>query len=230
MSCHVFVDFDGTIVPEDSTNQLLATFADASWLDIEDDWQSGLIGSRECMERQIDLVRATPRQLDRFIKGVEIDPEFAGFVRMCRSNGAAVSVVSDGLDRTVSRVLAAAGLELPFYANRLEWQGGTSWKLGFPYSKGDCRELMGNCKCACAAGPATTVRILVGDGRSDFCMARSAHFVLAKGSLLEHCREYDLPHMPFEEFGEARRILSRWFKSQARAAVPASAAAAIGDK
>ena len=35
-----------------------------------------MIGSRECLVRQIDLVRATPAQLDDFIEHIEIDPGF----------------------------------------------------------------------------------------------------------------------------------------------------------
>ena len=58
--CHVFVDFDGTIVPCDATDFLFERFALPEWRDVERDWQAGKIGSRECMTRQVDLLRATP--------------------------------------------------------------------------------------------------------------------------------------------------------------------------
>jgi 2-hydroxy-3-keto-5-methylthiopentenyl-1-phosphate phosphatase len=214
MNCHVFVDFDGTIVPEDATNKLLDRFAPASWLDIEEEWQSGRIGSRECMERQIDLIRARPEELDVFLAGVRIDPAFSAFVDICRRNFARVTVVSDGMDRSVRTVLKAAKIDLPFFANRLEWLGGDRWRLAFPHAKDDCTALMGNCKCAVARGPASTVRIMIGDGRSDFCIASSAHFVLAKDKLLDHCRLNDLPHMAFKSFTDANRIISQWFAQQ----------------
>ena len=40
--------------------------------------------------------------------------------------------------------------------------------------------------------------IVVGDGRSDFCIAERAQLVLAKGQLAAHCRAKDLPHWPIE--------------------------------
>jgi hypothetical protein len=30
-----------------------------SWRDVEEEWQAGEIGSRECMTRQVSLLRAT---------------------------------------------------------------------------------------------------------------------------------------------------------------------------
>jgi 2-hydroxy-3-keto-5-methylthiopentenyl-1-phosphate phosphatase len=230
MNCHVFVDFDGTIVPDDATNQLLDRFAPPSWLEIEDDWQSGRIGSRECMERQVALVRARPEELDAFLAGVKIDPDFSSFVDLCKTNGARVTVVSDGLDRSVRTVLKAAKLDLPYVANRLEWLGGDRWRLAFPHAKDDCSALMGNCKCAVARGPAGTVRIMIGDGRSDFCIAGTAHFVLAKSSLLKHCRANDLPHKAFKNFAEASRIITQWFTQQKQTQTYAAAPASVGDK
>ena len=182
------------------------------------------------MERQIDLIRARPEELDAFLAGVRIDPDFAAFVDICRRNAARVTVVSDGLDRSVRTVLKAAKLDLPFFANRLEWLGKDRWRLAFPHAKDDCVALMGNCKCAVARGPASTVRIMIGDGRSDFCIASSAHFVLAKSQLLEHCRKNDLPHMAFRSFAEANRIIAQWFAQQGKSEAHASAADAVGGK
>ena len=82
LNCHVFVDFDGTIAPVDTTDLLLERFADPKWLEIEEEWKSGRIGSRECLVRQIDLVRAAPEELDDFVSRIDIDP---GFGNLCRA-------------------------------------------------------------------------------------------------------------------------------------------------
>ena len=63
VKCHVFVDFDGTIAPSDATDMLFEQFADPSWREVEEEWQAGVIGSRECMTRQVSLLRATPQEL-----------------------------------------------------------------------------------------------------------------------------------------------------------------------
>ncbi|MCL4764887.1 MAG: HAD-IB family phosphatase [Hyphomicrobiaceae bacterium] len=228
MRFHVFVDFDGTIAPLDTTDLLLERFADPRWLDIEEQWKTGLIGSRECMVRQVDLVRATPADIDRFVDEIEIDPGFRGFVRLLSGLGHAVTVVSDGLDRTVGTVLKRAGIDVPFRANRLAWVGGNRWRLTFPHARSDCRALAGNCKCQFADAERVNARIVVGDGRSDYCLAGRADLVLAKGSLVSHCAELDLPHVVFRDFSEASELLMHWIA--ARVGSPTERPAQMGDE
>jgi len=215
IKCQVLVDFDGTIATVDTTDLLLERFADPEWHAIEDDWKAGRIGSRECMVRQVDLVRATPEALDAFVAGIEIDPDFPAFVELCRSEGLGVSVVSDGLDRTVGAVLRRHGLDLPYYANQLTQVGDDRWRLAFPFARGDCRTLSGNCKCRFAEAPAGTVRVVVGDGRSDFCVAGEAELVLAKGALQRHCEANGLAHFPIQSFAEATPLLRAWLAEAA---------------
>ncbi len=210
VKCRVLVDFDGTIAAVDTTDLLLETFAQAGWEAIEEQWKAGEIGSRECMLRQIDLIRASPEVLDSFVAGLEIDPDFPAFVALCQSEGLDVVVVSDGLDRTVGAVLARHGLDLPYFANQLEWLGGERWRLGFPHARGDCRSLAGNCKCRFADAPTGTVRVVVGDGRSDFCVAGGAEMVLAKGALAAHCASNGIAHLPIQSFGEALPLFKAW--------------------
>src|SRR5215475_6000382 len=128
-SLQVLVDFDGTIAPDDPTDQLFARFAGAEWRDIEEAWQSGAISSRECMARQVALLRTSPERLDREIRKVRIDPAFAPFLAFCRRHGADVKVVSDGFERVVSAVLRKANISVPIFANSLKWQGDDRWSL-----------------------------------------------------------------------------------------------------
>ncbi len=60
------------------------------------------------------------------------------------------------------------------------------------------------------------VRIVVGDGRSDFCVAERADLVLAKGELVRHCQSADLPYFKFQSFSEATPLLGSWFEDGAR--------------
>jgi 2,3-diketo-5-methylthio-1-phosphopentane phosphatase len=210
----VLVDFDGTIAPVDTTDLLLERFAAPAWREIEDDWKAGRIGSRECLVRQIDLVRATPAQLDAFISDIDIDPGFVGFARLCERLGHSVTIVSDGLDRAIEAVLARHHLALPFYANHLEWRGADRWRLTFPHARSDCTALSGNCKCRFTEGDPRELSIMVGDGRSDFCVAGRADLVLAKSALLRHCNAANLPHFAFADFGEATDLLAGWLETR----------------
>ncbi len=209
VKCRVLVDFDGTIAPIDTTDLLLERFAAPEWHDIEDDWKAGRIGSRECMVRQIDLVRATPAVMDSFARSIDIDRGFTGFVELFRRLGHALVVVSDGLDRTIRTVLDRYNIDVPYFANHLQWRGDDRWRLTFPHARSDCTPLSGNCKCNFSARHGA-LTILIGDGRSDFCLADRADLVLAKSSLLEHCRKNNLPHIPFQTFDQATALLAAW--------------------
>ncbi len=206
----MFVDFDGTIALEDTTDVILERFADPQWRAIESDWLAGLIGSRECMARQVDLIRARPEQLDELAKDIPLDPHFLDFSALCRNQGIPLTVVSDGLDRVATAMLQRAGANVPVLANRLEWLGKDRWRLAFPYSADDCRAASGNCKCRAVGKEPGTIRILVGDGRSDFCAAETADLVFAKGALAEHCHSKGLTYSTFGNFAGATALLTEW--------------------
>src|SRR5262245_14735637 len=214
--CHLLIDFDGTIAPDDPTDRLLEQFAHPAWLEIEAAWQAGRISSRECMARHTELLRVTPENLDAAIRCMRIDPSFHTFVDFCRRHGLDLTIVSDGFDRVVRTLLELEGLALRFFANHLEWQGGDRWRLGFPYAHADCRFQVGNCKCSHGMDQPRAC-VVIGDGRSDFCMAERADYVIAKGALAQFCRERGLQHASFHTFDDVRARLARWLARRAQA-------------
>ena len=115
LQCRVLVDVDGTIATVDSTDAQLDRFALPAWHAIESVWKFDEIGSRECLMRPIDLIRATPDAAPAFL------------------------------------------------------------------------------------------RVFVGDGRLDFCVAEQADFVRAKKTLIDHARLQDLLSTAFTSFADAGR-------------------------
>ena len=210
MPPQIVCDFDGTIARDDVTDTLLERFALPEWRGIEGDWKAGRIGSRECMVRQVALLRATRRDIDRCLDDLAIDPAFPTFVAWARRLGAHLMVVSDGLDYAIRRILGRFGLDdLPIFANRLQMMGSDRYRLTFPHASHGCTKGSGTCKCriATTADRPRALRILIGDGASDYCAATSVHLVLAKDKLLAHCRTNNLPHVAFTDFTEATRLL-----------------------
>lgn len=210
MSVRILCDFDGTIALDDVTDRLLEHFALPQWREVEAEWLAGAIGSRECMARQVDMLRATRADIDRVVDAVPIDPHFPAFVAHAEASGAEVVVVSDGLDYAIRRLLGRCSLgHLPVFANRLEFVGEGRCRLSFPHASGDCAKASGTCKCTIAAtGEAGRTRILIGDGTSDFCAAASVDMVFAKDRLLDHCRAHGLPHRPMADFSDAILLLT----------------------
>lgn len=204
MTFSVSCDFDGTITAEDTVDAILESFADPAWLQIEAEWKAGRIGSRECLLEQTRLIRVAPDVLDAWLDEREVDPEALGFFEDCAHLGIPVSVVSDGYDRAVRRVLARIGVAgVPVVANRLVPAGDDRWAALFPYSVATCPS--GVCKCTAVSGVQTLVHI--GDGRSDVCVSDVADIVFAKDHLLESRTRRGLPSIPFESFAEIRAQL-----------------------
>lgn len=210
MNTQVYVDFDGTIMTSDTTDFLLERFALPEWHAVEDEWAAGRIGSRECMARQVDLIRATPEALDAAVAELEMDAGFPGFLAVCEALGVGATIVSDGLDRVIEATLRRHKVDVPFFANRLVPTGGDRWRLEFPNARSDCAVGAGHCKCAHPDGRPGWLSIVVGDGRSDFCIARRADLVLAKSKLIEECQKSGMPHFAFRSFDEATEHLKGW--------------------
>ncbi len=224
MVSSVLIDFDGTVTLEDTTDLLLERFADPLWRKIEEDWVAGRIGSRECLSRQIDLVRATRADFEALADEVPLDPAFADFVAAGRDLGLQMVIGSDGFDALIARVLARIGVKLPVVSNRLIVCAANRWRAEFPHYLGDCRSQSGNCKCALFnSGPT----VLVGDGRSDFCAAPQATLVLAKKSLAMYCRDAGIEHIAIEGFADATRALRAFCKAEDRAAATAQEGGAL---
>ncbi|PYV20804.1 MAG: 2,3-diketo-5-methylthio-1-phosphopentane phosphatase, partial [Acidobacteria bacterium] len=107
----VFCDFDGTVTQIDVTDEILTRLADPAWRDVEQEWVRGEIGSRECLERQMALVRASARELKALIDAIPVDPGFVDFCRFVEDRALPFYVVSDGFDYVIRRVLRRSGVD-----------------------------------------------------------------------------------------------------------------------
>ena len=207
------IDFDGTLSPEDTVDKLLEHHADPLWQEFENDWLAGRISALECMREQVGLVRADRITLGKFFQGIKLDPDFQAFWQYVR-DFSELAVVSDGLDYGINAALRGAGLSgFPVFANQLNFVAPDRLNLTFPHQKADCRSGNGVCKCAIAGQMATQHGgpiILIGDGKSDTCLAGIADTVFAKSSLIKHCEDQGISHVTFEDFSEVLSIVKTW--------------------
>ena len=218
----VFSDFDGTISLVDVTDEILEQFADPAWREVESLWVRGEIGSQECLERQMALVKATPRDLHALIDAVPLDPGFAGFYRFTRRRQIPFYILSDGFDYVISRVLQRAGADGElrngqhlFSSSLLPVNGGV--KISFPHREIACEHGCATCKAAIIErlrGERRPV-VFVGDGLSDRFGVEEADLVFAKRQLLDYCRARGLAHIPFETFADVQAPLAQLLGSAA---------------
>ena len=205
-------DFDGTISLLDVTDTLLNRFGKPGWQELEDAWERGDIGSRECMKGQVALLDMSETELQTHLDTIEIDGYFVRFVQEAKALGIKVQVVSDGIDYAIRHVLERNGLgDLEVIANHLVQTGERSWRLDSPWASNHCARASGNCKCErLAEQQAIHGRVLyIGDSTSDFCVSGKADFVLAKYKLIAYCENNGIAHARFENFGQATQLLEQ---------------------
>jgi 2,3-diketo-5-methylthio-1-phosphopentane phosphatase len=207
----ILCDFDGTAAIDDTTDTLLESFGQDGWEILEAEWRAGKIGSRECMAGQIGLLDMDRAQLDAHLQARKLDASFPDFVALIRSLNVPIAILSDGLDYAIHKILARYGLDwLPVTSNKLEAVEERRWKLTFPNASSECQSGSGTCKCAVSVNTSAASGkrvLLIGDGASDFCIARVADFVFAKGKLIKHCIANNIPHVPIANFSDAIALM-----------------------
>ncbi len=218
----IFLDFDGTISRRDAIDAILETYADREWLAIEEEWQAGRIGSRECLRRQMELVSATPDELDALLASIKVDEGFAALLETCAMYGVAAHIVSDGFDYCIHRILSrpALGLapllrDVQIFSSHLERDGG-NWRVAFPHPEQVCEHGCATCKPALmrALNPAGAPVIFVGDGLSDRYAARGADIVLAKNSLEVYCQDQLIPYVLYDNLSEVAARLDATLRAR----------------
>lgn len=219
----IFCDFDGTISDRDVTDMLLEHYGRPGWEALEAQWLSGEIGSAACMAGQVALLDMSRPEMEALLSTVRVDDDFLRFVRLAAHRGFPLHIVSDGLYYAIYWLLARAGITgVPVIANLLEQTGERSWQLRSPWASAECKSGSGVCKCAAMRQRAAGPTLLIGDGRSDFCLAHEVSHVFARGSLLDECRRDGLPHTAVSSFREACDALERLTGPQGEPPAPAA--------
>ena len=219
----IFFDFDGTITKRDTTDAVLEAFAMPPWQDIEEEWVAGRIGSRECMTRQLALVKASESDLNALLDSLEIDEEFGNLLEYCEQHNVAAHIISDGFDYFISRILNRKSLGLKRAVSRmtvssshLEYQNGRI-VTSFPFYHDVCQHGCATCKPAVmkSLNRKNEPTIFVGDGLSDRFAAGAADVVFAKSKLLSFCRNEGISCFAYDDMKEVlswmqRRELPEW--------------------
>jgi len=213
----VFLDFDGTITRRDATDAILDAFAAPEWLQIEEAWLSGRIGSRDCLTAQMALVTATPQEVDALLREIEVDPGFTTLLEACTARATPVHIISDGFDYCIDRILGRPELDLSarllgahVVASHLQ-PDGERWRATFPCPTEPCAHGCATCKPLAMdrLNAAGAVTVFVGDGLSDRYAAARADMVFAKDKLAVFCKGASIPFTPYDTLAAVADRLDR---------------------
>lgn len=188
--CIVFIDFDNTITTRDILDDMLLRFSkDVRWAELEKEWETGKIGSRECLRRQMKGIRISKRKLDLYLSNIRLDPYFKRLAGLLNAQKIKMIVLSDNFDYILKRILRANGVRrLQVYSNKLRFNKDRLLPI-FPFSHKNCRSC-GHCKKKNLLANADKESIIfyIGDGHSDICPAKYADIVFAKKDLLRYLK------------------------------------------
>jgi 2,3-diketo-5-methylthio-1-phosphopentane phosphatase len=210
----ILLDYDGTVAQTDVGDAVMAEHVDAGWEPIVAAYDEGRIGSRQTMEAELGLLRATESELMATAVAQPHDPGVAPLVRRAQAAGIPVEIVSDGFGFYIPAALESLGLaDLPIVGASTTFDGDRA-RIDFPNGHRSCF-ICGTCKrqrvlAHQAAGRAV---VFVGDGESDRYAAGYADVVFAKRSLVRICIEAGWPYERWTEFSE----IDTWLESTLKA-------------
>lgn len=208
-ACVVFFDFDNTITSLDVLDDMLLRFSkNERWVGLEEKWKEGEIGSKECLQGQVEGLRITKRVLDKYLSGIKLDPYFKKLVAFLNSRGVRSVILSDNFDYILKRILNNHEVErVKIYSNVLRFDEDALIPA-FPYESKEC-PLCAHCKTKNLLENARngSIIIYIGDGSSDTCPAEYADVVFAKKDLLEHCKAKNLQCIKYDSLKEVYNYL-----------------------
>ena len=200
----IYCDFDGTITKRDSVNEFLEKYIGDKWLESEKLWIENKISSRENAIIQVGLLEGiSQKQLNDYINSIEIDDYFLDFVEFIKSNNIKLTILSDGFDLFIQKVLERYNLDIPYYANKLIYKDG-KFSIEFPYYNKNCDKKAGMCKCEKVKEDSFCY---IGDGTSDLCIAKKANLLFASKKLHIYCEKNKIKHKHFTSFSSIIEIL-----------------------
>ena len=215
----IFSDFDGTISLYDTWIEMGEFFINdkEKWAAVIKEFEEQKIGARECFLRECALVENFDiTEFNRIIDAQRLDPMFGKFVEFCNKNNLPLTILSEGMDYYIGRILGNHEIALPYFSNKLIISAdGKSIGLEFPYSDSDCTKcgtskrniLMNMCGD-------DDISVFIGDGFSDACVVNYADVVFAKKSLASYCWKNNITYYDYQTFGDIIRKLEKLLDSK----------------
>jgi len=196
----VFIDFDGTIIKEDSLDLLCEMYSNKNWKEKDKLWEMGEIGSLENLEFCLDF-EITYKMLDEVIKKLTIRDGFFEFIEYLKTQNIEYYIVSEGIDYIIRKVTQIDKSKI--FSNKLEDN-----RIVFIKNHQNC-EFLDECKkCSCCKVNFINqfknyYKIYIGNGYSDRFAIKKVDKIFATDKLVNICKQY----IYFENFEDIKEIL-----------------------
>lgn len=205
----ICLDFDDTIVLDNTARQLFERFAAPGWRQLEDDYHAGRLSVEQFNAAAFDLIEAPEDELRSYVRRVtRVRPGFTDLIDWAQWNDWLALVVSNGFDFYVDEVLRGLGLDRVMrHAGRTRKE--YRWRVRYLSPRGI--EVQEGFKVAYAASlkAAGDLVVYIGDGASDVEAARLAPVVFARDTLLARLEGRHERVFPFETFTDVVEVLQQ---------------------
>ncbi len=213
----ICLDFDDTIVLDNTARQIHERFAAPGWLALGERKARGELTVEQYNAATLDLVEATREEMMEFV--VSVARPRAGFGELldwAHWNGWMAAVVSNGYDFYVDAVLDHLGFDrIARHAGRTSKD--YRWRVRYYSPRGVVLEDGFKVSYVAAFRAAGDFVVYVGDGESDVEAAKLAPVVFGRSTLLERLDGRHERLYAFETFGDVRNVLERegtgWLES-----------------
>ncbi len=203
------LDFDDTIVIDNTTRQIFERFAAPTWREFEAQYHAGELSVEQFNARALDLVEAPQDEIVSYVRDHARPRD--GLPELCdwaHWNDWLVAIVSSGFDLYIDPLLDDLGLDRAArHAGRAE--RGYRWRVRYYSPRGIELEEGFKVSYADAFRRAGDFVAYVGDGESDVAAALLAPVVFARSTLLERLAGTRERVFAFETFGDVQAVLER---------------------
>jgi 2-hydroxy-3-keto-5-methylthiopentenyl-1-phosphate phosphatase len=209
---HIYCDFDATVTVNDLWDKLFKEFGDPYAFKVWEKFNSGEYTAQQCITEACATVKnADAIVLKTMFEAEPLRPGFFEFVKFCSEADIKLTIVSDGFSMYIRTIFAKYGIDIPYYANKVELTEQGTLSAEFLHARESCR-FCGACKCGTivtTSGDEDTI-VYIGDGYSDHCPVEVSDVVFARDMLSKFCSKNGIPYHPYEDFFVIKDILKKY--------------------
>ncbi|MBS1516437.1 MAG: MtnX-like HAD-IB family phosphatase [Bacteroidetes bacterium] len=210
-----YTDFDGTITMNDVWINSIGKFIKdkAKFKEVEEDFVSLKITSRECIRRELEIVEDFSfEQFDKYLDDESLDPYFKKFLDWCKENDYPVKIVSEGLDYYINYILRKENIDAEVYSNKLIVSDDNKLTCEFPYRDEHCSYCGVSKRNILVNGTNDLddeISVFIGDGVSDYCVSNYADIIFAKKRLASYCWKNNLTYFEYKDFSDVMKKIEK---------------------
>ncbi|GAA5869684.1 hypothetical protein JCM8547_005105 [Rhodosporidiobolus lusitaniae] len=219
-------DHDGTVTDRDSNDTATDDlgFGPEKRRALNVQILNGEIGFRDAFRMMLDSISDNGHDFESvkayLVKHIGLDPGFKGFLEWSKQHNLPIVIVSSGMKPIIEACLinligAEDTAKIEIIANDVEILEGGKWRIVFRHEDSPFGHDKSRSTAAYRALAHRPTLFFSGDGVSDLSAAKATDCLFVKvipghtNDLKVHCDREQIPHIPFEHFGEVKEVVER---------------------